>query len=79
MSASAPTRVALVGRGAHLSQLESELGEATARRARVVLLTGEAGAGKTRLASEFVSLHRQGVIALVGKSALGILGEEPRW
>jgi ATP/maltotriose-dependent transcriptional regulator MalT len=60
--------VALVGRGAHLSQLESEFGEATARRARVVLLTGEAGAGKTRLASEFVSLHRQGVIALSARA-----------
>jgi DNA-binding CsgD family transcriptional regulator len=68
MAASAPTRVALVGRGAHLSRLESELGQAEDHRARVVLLTGEAGAGKTRLAADFVAQQGGRVIALSARA-----------
>ena len=68
MTASAPTRVALVGRGAHLNRLESELGEAEGHRARVVLLTGEAGAGKTRLATEFVTRQGGRVTALSARA-----------
>jgi len=68
MTASAPTRVALVGRGAHLSRLESELGEANSHRARVVLLTGEAGVGKTRLAAEFVAQQGGRVVALSARA-----------
>ena len=80
MTVSIPARVALVGRGSHLDRLESELAEAEGRHARLVLLTGEAGAGKTRLASEFLRLHRDQVISLSARAyPLGVTASLGLW
>lgn len=70
---SPPGRARLVGRGRELSLLRDELGRATAGEFRCVVLVGEAGVGKTRLAGEV--LARYGA-ASIGLSARGhALGE----
>jgi class 3 adenylate cyclase/ATP/maltotriose-dependent transcriptional regulator MalT len=61
-------RPGLVGRQVPLERLEAELAEAGTRRLRVVLLLGEAGMGKTRLAAELVDRHRDRVIALSARA-----------
>jgi ATP/maltotriose-dependent transcriptional regulator MalT len=58
----------LIGRDAQLARLEAALGEATARALGVVLLLGEAGVGKTRLAAEFAAAHRDGTITLSARA-----------
>jgi ATP/maltotriose-dependent transcriptional regulator MalT len=58
----------LVGRDTELEQLRDELDDAAAHRLRVVLLLGDAGAGKTRLASEFVARQRDEVLALSARA-----------
>src|ERR1700729_3480451 len=64
-----PTKVlGFVGREAYIERLEVELAEVVAARLRVVLLVGEPGVGKTRLASEFVARHRTGVLALSARA-----------
>ncbi len=65
---SATTSVALIGREAELERLEAALHDAIAGRLRVVLLVGDPGVGKTRLASEFVGRHREGVDALSARA-----------
>jgi ATP/maltotriose-dependent transcriptional regulator MalT len=60
--------VPFVGRDAQLGWLTSELDEAVAHRLRVALLLGDAGVGKTRLASEFVARHQDGVLALSARA-----------
>jgi len=45
----------LVGRAAEMAQLDGELRRAASGEVRVVLLLGDAGIGKTRLAREFVA------------------------
>lgn len=52
----APTATAVIGREAELSQLERTVDDAVAGRGTLVLIAGEAGIGKTRLADEIV--HR---------------------
>ena len=59
---------ALVGRGVQLDRLDAELTQVLADRHRVVLVVGEAGVGKTRLASEFVTRHREDVVALSARA-----------
>ena len=58
----------LVGRGAELGCLLAALDEAFAGNARVVLVSGEPGIGKTRLVDEFAShARRRGAHVLVGR------------
>jgi len=47
----------LVGRGAELGRLDRELDRCRAGELRCVLLTGEPGVGKTRLAEELLNRH----------------------
>jgi hypothetical protein len=57
-----------VGRSAQLSRLAALLEAATADAARVALVTGDAGIGKTRLAGEFArDAHRRGARVLWGR------------
>src|SRR5436190_7378650 len=57
-----------VGRAAELARLQDELG-ATGDGARVVLLVGEAGVGKTRLLAEFQTLGRARARYLGGRGS----------
>src|SRR4051794_507287 len=61
-------RVQFVGREAQLSWLTAEIDEAAAYHLRVALLLGDAGVGKTRLASEFVARHQDSVLALSARA-----------
>ena len=47
-----PAPAPYVGRDAELSQVAGSAAEAAAGRTRIVLVTGDAGAGKTALASQ---------------------------
>jgi DNA-binding CsgD family transcriptional regulator/tetratricopeptide (TPR) repeat protein len=59
----------LVGRDADLRLLELVLGRAAAGTGSVVLISGEAGIGKTRLCQEFSRAHRsQGGQVLLGRA-----------
>jgi DNA-binding CsgD family transcriptional regulator/tetratricopeptide (TPR) repeat protein len=58
----------LVGRETERSVLERELAEARVGRPRAVLLTGEAGIGKTRLAAELVRAHGEDAVALTARA-----------
>jgi DNA-binding SARP family transcriptional activator len=63
-----PAASAFVGRDRELSVLLGAFADARARRGRVVLLAGEPGIGKTRLAEELVArARREGAQALVGR------------
>ena len=65
-----------VGRAEELAQLERALGAAAAGRATTVLLGGEAGIGKTRLAEELATRARAaGFDVLLGRS-LDLVGAE---
>jgi DNA-binding SARP family transcriptional activator len=62
-------RVPLVGRDSVLRQLGEELTRADEGKGRTIVLTGEAGVGKTRLVEELASeARRQGVAVLWGGS-----------
>ncbi|HEV8625816.1 MAG TPA: AAA family ATPase [Acidimicrobiia bacterium] len=58
----------LVGRESELEMLEDELQSAAAGEFRCVLLTAEAGVGKTRLAAELAARHGEGVITLSARA-----------
>src|SRR5882757_3681581 len=62
----APRGPELVGRVAEIALLEAEFGRAAAGQLRCVLVTGDAGLGKTRLAAEL--LHRHGERATIVQS-----------
>jgi predicted ATPase len=63
----------LVGRGAEMELLESALGKVTAGAPHLVLLTGEAGVGKTRLVQEFARrAEAQGARVLSGRALAGL-------
>jgi ATP/maltotriose-dependent transcriptional regulator MalT len=68
VSVTVPGKITFVGRDAQLGELRAELEEAAAQRLRVVLLVGDAGVGKTRLASEFVTRQGEQVIALTARA-----------
>jgi DNA-binding SARP family transcriptional activator len=64
---STPGREAFVGRSAELARLRAAWAGAMAGRRRLVLLTGEAGIGKSRLAAELAALaERDGATVLFG-------------
>ena len=71
----------LAGRREELAALEDELGRAAAGEFRVVLLLGEAGVGKSRLAREVLSRHGEatGLVAqaypLAASAAFGLWTE----
>ena len=48
-----------IGRQTELAVLNAALDDAVAERGRMVMLAGEAGIGKTRLAQEIASLSEQ--------------------
>ncbi len=70
---SPPGRSRLVGRGRELALLRDELGRATAGEFRCVVLVGEPGVGKTRLADEV--LARYGTASIVLSARGHALGE----
>ena len=60
--------VPLVGRGHEITRLGRALDDAAAGRGSTVLLSGEAGIGKTCLLSELVAeAHRRGFRTLVAR------------
>jgi predicted ATPase/class 3 adenylate cyclase len=59
---------ALIGRDAELGELHRHWREASAGDRRVVVLVGEPGIGKTRLAAEFCrGAHAEGAVVLLGR------------
>lgn len=59
---------AFVGRRRTLDRIRVEFDEATTHQRRVVLLTGEAGVGKTAVAREAATmLHEEGAVVLYGR------------
>src|SRR5919204_833733 len=57
----------LVGRAAEVAQLRAALGRAAAGEPAVVVVAGEAGVGKTRLAAELLhDAAERGAVALSG-------------
>jgi class 3 adenylate cyclase/tetratricopeptide (TPR) repeat protein len=70
----------LVGRDRELAILEAELERSARGECRCVLITGEAGIGKTRLAAELVARHPDDVIALSGRGySLGVTASFGMW
>ena len=68
-----------VGRVAELRQLEAALASALAGRGRLVMVTGEAGIGKTRLTNELSQRARErGAAVLIGRCYEGE-GAPPYW
>src|SRR5262245_56468065 len=68
-----------VGRRWEMEGLQATLEDTLAGRGRVVLLEGEPGIGKTRLASEFAAFaERRGARVLVGRCYEGE-GAPPFW
>ena len=60
----------VLGREAELRELGTALRDAVAGRGRVVVVTGEAGIGKSRLARELVSMAEEaGLLVAVGRAA----------
>ncbi len=57
----------LVGRERELGELRAALGDASSGRGRIVLISGEAGVGKTRISEELATLaHEAGFRLLIG-------------
>jgi DNA-binding SARP family transcriptional activator len=69
-----------VGRRSELAVLEAELARAGGGEARCVLLTGEAGVGKTRLATELAARHTGEILSLSGRGYhLGLTASFSVW
>ncbi|WP_050758201.1 ATP-binding protein [Xylanimonas cellulosilytica] len=67
----------LVGRAAELAALDAALTDALAGRPRTVLVTGEAGIGKTRLVGELTARVAAGTVTLRGQCADSGTGPVP--
>ncbi len=63
-----PDLVPLVGRHDQVGRLNAEIDQAAGGRLRVVLLVGDAGVGKTRLAADLVARHHDQVIPLSARA-----------
>jgi class 3 adenylate cyclase/DNA-binding CsgD family transcriptional regulator len=63
-----PRSVPIVGRSADVAELEAELTRARAGTCAAVLVLGEPGVGKSRLANELLDRHRDDVIALAARA-----------
>jgi len=58
----------LIGRAGEMSRLRKPLSEALRGRSRIVLITGEAGGGKTRLVSELMAeARRRNLLVVCGR------------
>jgi DNA-binding SARP family transcriptional activator len=67
-AASPPSEVPFVGHGPELARLRAAWAGARAGRRRLVLVTGEAGIGKSRLAAKLAAIaERDGAIMLFGR------------
>jgi len=64
----APSGPRLVGREHELGQLDGELAHVEREGARCVLVSGEAGMGKTRLAAELIARHADRVLGLTARA-----------
>ena len=74
-----PAGDTFVGRERELAALQAALADAAAGHGRIVLLAGEPGVGKTRLAQELAAYARQrGALVLVGRCYEGE-GAPPFW
>ena len=62
----------IVGRGAELEVLSNAFADASAGRARVVLIGGEAGIGKTRLVAEATDLTRAAGALVLSGGCVGV-------
>lgn len=69
----------LVGREAELAQLEDALAATLRRAGRLVLLTGEAGIGKTRLAEEVVRRASSRGALVTWSTGVGNAAAPPYW
>ena len=75
-----PAGPVFVGRKAEMAVLESDLARAVAGESRCVLLTGEPGVGKTRLAAELTARHAGDVLSLSGRGYhLGLTASFSVW
>ena len=70
---------ALVGRSRELAGLEAALERAVAGRGNVVLLSGEPGIGKTRLAEELAEVARRGGISVFWGRTWEVPGAPACW
>lgn len=70
----------LVGRDREVALLEAEFERSARGECRCVLITGEAGIGKTRLAAELIARHPDDVIAISGRGyPLGVTASFGIW
>ncbi len=75
-----PWRTRLVGRAAEIADLDAELRRSATGEFRCVLLIGEPGVGKTRLAAEVREANRRGVVGLSARAhALGATASFSLW
>ncbi len=63
-----PRGPSLVGRAVELTELEGERRQSERGEFRCVLLVGDAGVGKTRLAGEVLSRHRRAAVTLSARA-----------
>ena len=68
-----------VGRQRELSQLRHALDDAQRRHGQILLVTGEAGIGKTRLAQEFAAIAASGSVTVLWGRCVQSETSPPYW